>query len=147
MRARSIRRATSATLVLVIAFVVVPVLLVVGSNRRFGHTSPLHGMDAPWRWTLDGARSWGRRLTGDLDTSRELIDLFLRIGLVVAWICVAMLVATIASETVFQLRHGMPSSGQRSLLGLGRLGRMAATGLVALVLPLTAGSTALAGGP
>jgi LysM repeat protein len=146
MPARSIRRAVPALVGLILAFVVVPASLIAACEHRFGHASPLDGMDAPWRWTLDAARSWWHRVTSELDTSRELVDLFLRVGFVVAWCCLVVLVVTIVAETTFQLRHGMPSSGQRSALGLARLGRIVATGLVGL-LPLASGAPALAGGP
>lgn len=112
-----------------------PAALLLASRARFGHLSPLHGMDAPWRWTVDDARSWGRALTGGIDTSAELVDLFLRIVIVAAWVCVAVLVYTIVAETIFQIRHGMPSYSRRRVVGLAPLGRRIATGLVAL-LPL-----------
>ncbi|MCU1502531.1 MAG: hypothetical protein JWM12_1885 [Ilumatobacteraceae bacterium] len=143
---RSLLRALPPVVGLAMALVVVPALLIVVCRQRFGHASPLHGMDAPWRWTLDAARSWGRRITGELDTSRELVDLFLRVAFVLAWSCLVVLVVTIVSESAFQLRHGMPSSGHRSVVGLARLGRVVATGLVGL-LPLASGAPALAGGP
>ncbi len=126
--------------------VVVPAVLLAVSNARFGHASPLHGMDAPWRWTLDAARSWWHRLTDQLDTSDELIDVFVRLALLVAWVCVGVVVVTIVGEVVFQLRHGMPSSGHHDVLGLVWLGRAVAGGLVAM-LPLAAATPALASGP
>ena len=74
-----------------------PAGLLAASSARFGHLSPLHGMNAPWRWTMADVRSWGRTLTGGIDTSAELVDLFLRIVIVAAWVCVAVLVYTIVA--------------------------------------------------
>ena len=74
MSARPIRRSVPAVAGAVAVFVLLPALLVALARHRYGTWTPLDGMDAPWRWTVDGARSWGSRLTGDLHTSRELID-------------------------------------------------------------------------
>ncbi|MEO8265572.1 MAG: LysM peptidoglycan-binding domain-containing protein [Ilumatobacteraceae bacterium] len=112
-----------------------PALLVVVASARFGHASPLHGLNAPWRWSTDDVRSWATRLTHGLDSSAALIDLFFRVALVVGWVCVAILIYTVVDELAFQLRRGMPSSRDRHFGGLGLLGRRVATALVA-VLPL-----------
>ena len=145
MRTSSAARGMAAVVALLALLVAVPALLLAASTARFGHAAPLHGLDAPWRWTLDSARSWWHRLTDRLDTSAELIDLFLHLAVVLAWACVVVIVVTVIGEVVYQLRHGMPSSGHRNVLGLGWLGRVVAGGLVALV-PLTASMPALATG-
>ncbi|MEI2704468.1 MAG: LysM domain-containing protein [Ilumatobacteraceae bacterium] len=54
-----------------------------------------------------------------------------RVGL--AWACLAVLAVVVVAELVYQARHGMPSPRRRSLLGLGRLGRWIAVGLLAIV--------------
>jgi hypothetical protein len=130
-RSRSVAAALAAVAIVVGA----PVALLLACRARFGRLSPLHGMNAPWRWTVDDARSWGSTLTGGVDTSAELVDLFLRIIIVAAWVCVAVLVYTIVAETIFQIRHGMPSYSRHRVVGLAPLGRRIATGLVAM-LPL-----------
>ena len=122
-----------------------PVVFVVVANTRFGHASPLHGMNAPWRWSLDDVRSWVNDLTHGLDSSRALVDLFFRAAIVAGWIGLAVLAATVIDEVVFQVRHGMPSAGQRHLAGLGPFGRRLATSLVAL-LPLSIASHPALGG-
>ena len=122
-----------------------PILLVAAAARRFDHASPLHGMTAPWRWSMADVRSWGDRLIDGLDSSPQLVDLFFRCALVIGWVCVAVLIYTVVDESVFQLRHGMPSARHRRLGGLGPLGRKLATVLVA-VLPLAvSASPTLAG--
>jgi nucleoid-associated protein YgaU/two-component SAPR family response regulator len=125
---------------------VLPTVLVAVTLQRFGHVSPLHGVNAPWRWSVDDVRSWSRRLTEGLDSSAALVDLFFRLALIIGWICVAVVVYTVIDEMVFQLRHGMPSARHRRLGGLGPLGRRIASLMIA-VLPLavTAAPT-LAGG-
>jgi hypothetical protein len=123
-----------------------PALLVAVAVRRFGHISPLHGVNAPWRWTIADLRSWGRRLTDGLGSSNQLVDLFFRIALVIGWICVAILIYTVVDEVAFQVRHGMPSSRRRRLVGLGPLGRRLASALVA-VLPLVVSATPSLAGP
>ena len=112
-----------------------PAFLAVVATARFGHASPLHGLNAPWRWSTADLRSWARRLTHGLDSSAALVDLFFRIALVIGWVCVAILIYTIVDELAFQLRRGMPSAHPRHFGGLGLLGRKVATALVA-VLPL-----------
>ena len=112
-----------------------PAFLAVVATARFGHASPLHGLNAPWRWSTEDLRSWARRLTHGLDSSAALVDLFFRIALVIGWVCVAILIYTIVDELAFQLRRGMPSAHPRHFGGLGLLGRKVATALVA-VLPL-----------
>ena len=117
-----------------------PTVLVAVALQRFAHTSPLHGVNAPWRWTVNDVRSWGRRLTEGLDSSSALVDLFFRLALIIGWICVAVVICTVVDEMVFQLRHGMPSARHRRLGGLGPLGRRIATLLIA-VLPLAVSAT------
>ena len=124
-----------------------PAVLVAVSLQRFDHASPLHGVNAPWRWTVDGLRSWGHRLTEGLDSSAALVDLFFRLALIIGWICVGLVIYTVVDEVVFQLRHGMPSAQHRRLAGLGPRGRRIATLLIA-VLPLAVSATpTLAGHP
>ena len=147
MSTRSISRFTGAIVALVAVVVGLPALLLAAASQRFDHLSPLHGMNAPWRWSVADVRSWGRRLTKGLDSSAELVDLFFRVALIIGWVCAVVLIYTVVAETVFQMRHGMPSANHRSLGGLGSLGRKLATALVA-VLPLTiSASPALAGAP
>src|SRR4051794_23147873 len=104
MRTPSASRSLTAVVGALVVLVGLPILLTRVSHARFGHASPLHGMDGPWRWTLDGARTWWHRLTDELDTSAELVDVFLRVALVVGWLCLAVVVVTLVGETVFQLR-------------------------------------------
>jgi hypothetical protein len=123
-----------------------PLGFVAISRNRFGHASPLDGVNAPWRWTLADLRSWIGKLTRGLDSSRALIDLFFRAAVVAGWICFAVLVVTVLDEVVFQLRHGMPSARHCHLAGLGPLGRKLATSLVAL-LPMSMAAHPALGGP
>ncbi len=115
------------------AFGGVPVALVAVSRWRLGSGSPLAGMDPPWTWSRRGLSRWWSSLGDGLDTSDQLVDLFVRVGLVVAWSCLAVLAIVVVAELVYQARHGMPSPARRSLLGLGRLGRWIAAGLLAIV--------------
>ncbi len=134
--------ALAATIAVVVGL---PALLVAVALQRFDHVSPLHGVNAPWRWSLDDLRSWAVRLTHGLDSSAQLVDLFFRVALIVGWICVAILIYTVVDEVVFQMRHGMPSAHHRNLIGLGSLGRKVASVLVA-VLPLVVNTDAVVGG-
>lgn len=124
----------------VVGMVGVPGLLGAAAARRFHHFSPLHGMNAPWRWSVEDLRSWGRRLTEGLDSSAALVDLFFRVALVIGWLCVAVVLYTLIDEMIFQLRHGMPSARHRHLAGLAPIGRKLATVLIAL-LPLAVSAT------
>ncbi len=131
--------------VTIVAIVGLPTLLGAAAVQRFHHVSPLHGMNAPWRWSIDDMRSWGRRLTEGLDSSAALVDMFFRLALVIGWVCAAVVLYTVVDEMVFQLRHGMPSARHHHLAGLGPLGRKLATMLVA-VLPLAVSVTPTLGG-
>jgi hypothetical protein len=64
-----------------------------------------------------------------------LVDLFVRVALVIGWVCAAIMIYTVVDELVFQLRRGMPSARRLHFGALGLLGRKVATALVA-VLPL-----------
>lgn len=138
-------------------FVVVPVGLVRVGFARLGSWSPLTGMDPPWRWSMTSVRGWLRHLTDGLDTSDQLVDLFVRVALVVAWACIVVIFVSTLLEVIYQLRHGMPSAHRR--LGTGRLGRYLAAGVISLLVlsssasaqasiaPLVARAPAVATGP
>ncbi len=133
---------TLAVLLALLAVVVgPPAVLFAVAVQRFGHLSPLHGLKAPWHWSIDDLHSWARQMSKGLDSSSELIDLFVRVALIIGWVCVAILIYTVLDELVFQLRHGMPSGRQRRVFGFGSLGRSLATALVA-VLPLSMNTAA-----
>ena len=122
-----------ALAVAVAAFGGIPVALMAVSRWRLGSGSPLTGMDPPWTWSRRGLSRWWSSLGDGLDTSDQLVDVFVRVGLVLAWACLAVLAVVVVAELVYQARHGMPSPRRRSLLGLGRLGRWIAAGLLAVV--------------
>jgi LysM domain-containing protein len=146
MSTRSIPRFVGSVAAVAAVVVGLPAFLVAVAVERFGHVSPMHGLNAPWRWTVDAARSWGRRLGEGLDSSAELVDLFFRVALVIGWMCTAVLIYTLVTETMFQLRHGMPSAHHRRFGGLGSLGCKLATALVA-ILPLAVSTTPTLAGP
>jgi nucleoid-associated protein YgaU len=139
---------TRAVAVLMACLAVViglPALLLAVAVQRFGHPSPVYGMKAPWHWSSGDLHSWGRRLTKGLDSSSELVDLFVRVALIIGWVCVAILIFTVIDELVFQLRHGMPSGRHRRTGGLGAIGRSLASALVAVLpLSMSTGTPALA---
>ncbi|MEP7111915.1 MAG: hypothetical protein ABI862_01500 [Ilumatobacteraceae bacterium] len=143
-------RVALAAVSLVTVVLGLPSLLVAVAVQRFDHASPLHGMNAPWRWSLEDLRSWARQLTAGLDSSAALVDLFLRLALIVGWVCAAVLIYSVIDEVVFQLRHGMPSArhglGGHGLGGLGLVGRKLA-GLLVAVLPLAMSVTPTLAGP
>jgi LysM repeat protein len=146
--ARASARVVSAFAVVAAVVAGLPALLLAGSFRRFGHLSPLHGMNAPWHWSVDDLHSWARRLTHGLDSSAALVDLFFRIALIAGWVCVAILIYTLVDEVAFQIRHGMPSARHRRPVGLGPLGRNLATMLVAMLpMAMTVTTPALARPP
>ena len=115
--------ALTATVAVVVGL---PALLVAASIQRFDHVSPLHGLDAPWRWSLDDLRSWGRGLTHGLESSAQLVDLFFRLALIVGWVCVAIVVYTVVDEIAFPSASwnavGAPSSSHRARVSRAQLG-------------------------
>jgi len=137
---RRFTRVIAAVFCTIAVVVVVPTVLVAVALHRFGHASPLHGVDAPWRWSASAVQSWVHRLSAGLDSSATLIDIFIRVALVIGWLCFAVVLFTVLDDMVFQLRHGMPSARRHRLVGLGPLGRRLATLLIA-VLPLAATAT------
>jgi hypothetical protein len=147
MSMRSIPRLLAVVAAVAAVVVGLPAALFAVASARFGHISPLHGMKAPWHWTVVDVKSWGRRLTKGLDSSAELVDLFFRVALVIGWVCVAIVIYTVIAESVFQIRHGMPSANHRNLGGLGSIGRKLATALVAVLPLVVSASPALAATP
>ena len=135
---RSPLRAVIALVTVGAVFIGAPIGLVRVAAQRFGSSSPLDGLNAPWRWTLHDAKIWGRYLTNGFASTHQLIDLLYRAALITLWVCLAVLAYTIITETVFQLRHGMPSSPRSN--PLGQLGRIVATMLVA-VLPISSAAS------
>ncbi len=133
MPPRTRRRSLGALAGIAITFVGAPALLLAVARARLDSPNPLTGMRAPWRWSAGNVTAWFSELGRHVDSTDRLVDVFVRAALVVGWVCVVVLVHTIVSESLFQLRHGMPSSGHRRLLGLGRLGRAIASGLVGLM--------------
>ena len=138
---RSPLRTVAALVTVGAVFIGAPVGLVRVAAARFGANSPLDGLNAPWRWNLRDAKTWGRYLTNGFASTHQLVDLLYRAALVTLWVCLAVLAWTIITETVFQLRHGMPSSPRSN--PLGRLGGIIATMLVA-VLPISSAASVAA---
>ena len=118
-------------------FGALPVVLARISSWRLGSPSPLAGLDPPWQWTRPGLDRWWDSLTNGLHTSDQLVDLFVRVGLTVCWLCLAALAAIVVGEMVYVARHGMASGNRRAWFGLGTTGRWIASGLLA-VLPMSA---------
>ena len=141
---RSPLRAVAALVTVGAVFIGSPVGLVHVAAARFGSNSPLDGLNAPWRWTLRDAKTWGRYLTNGFASTHQLVDLLYRAALITLWVCLAVLAYTIITETVFQLRHGMPSSPRSN--PLGQLGRIIATMLVA-VLPISSTASPASASP
>ncbi len=146
MHAHRLRSATASLAAVLAAVVAAPLVLIAVSRTRLGSAQPLRGMQAPWHWSLDEVRQWMAALGDGFDRSDQLVDLFVRIALVVAWLCVAVLVVTTGREVVFQLRHGMPSTSRRrgpfrSLAGF------VAAGLVGVLPVAGAAAPALAASP
>ena len=121
----------------------VPLTLMSLARRRFGSSSPLDGMKAPWHWTSDGLRTWADSLRQGSRTSTQLVDVFLRVGLTIAWLCLVILLMSTVAEVLFQVRNGMPSHRRRAIGGLGTAGRRLATLLIAIVPLVTAVSPTL----
>ena len=121
----------------------VPLTLISLARRRFGSSSPLDGMKAPWHWTSDGLRTWADSLRQGSRTSTQLVDVFLRVGLTIAWLCLVILLMSTVAEVLFQVRNGMPSHRRRAIGGLGTAGRRLATLLIAIVPLVTAVSPTL----
>jgi LysM repeat protein len=116
-----------------VALVAVPLGLMALSRWRFGSASPLAGGVVPWRWTGSGVSSWFDSLARSLQTSDGLINVFLRVAVVVAWACVAVLGISLLAELRFQRVNGMPSTPRVDPFGLGGLTRVLATGLLAIL--------------
>ena len=110
-------------------FVGIPIALIAVTHARLGSASPLAGMDPPWRWSVEGIRRWGRSLGDGLETMDQLVDLFIRVAVLAAWVCVVVIAWTVVAEVLYQLRHGMPSPRRRGD-PVSWIGRAIAGGLV-----------------
>ena len=130
-----LRSTVAAFIGFLLLAVAAPLVLLAAARQRLGHLSPLHGMSAPWTWSVRGLQDWFSGLGRGFETSDDLIVWLFRIGISLGWICVAVLLATVIGEVIFQVRHGMPSTPRRPGLGCSRLARFIASGLVA-VLPV-----------
>lgn len=133
-----------AALLAIVALGGVPVVLTAVSRWRLGSSTPLGGASPPWRWSKATLSRWWDTLTGGLTTSQQLVDVFARVALVGAWLCLAGLIAVVVTESLYIVRHGMSSAAPRRWLGIGTLGRWIAAGLVS-VLPLHSGAVSAQG--
>jgi nucleoid-associated protein YgaU len=131
-RARSLSRGFGAVLGLVLLIAGAPLALIGVNRAALGQRSPLGGVKAPWRWSSAQIRS----TLAHHVTESTIIDVVVRVGVGVLWLCLVVVLATIIAELISQLRHGVALPAIR---GLGWSQRIAG-GLVAGLLsfaPLT----------
>ena len=135
-------RFTASVVSLGVLVVGIPALLVTVARSRFGSPNPLAGVDAPWLWTSDGAGAG----IDDPVSDDAVIDLIIRSSLCVAWVAVAIIVATVVGEVAHLVRHrGMPLPDLRGLGWAQHVARFIAVGLVVLV-PLSSPRFSVAAG-
>jgi nucleoid-associated protein YgaU len=121
----------------------VPLLLTFAARQRFGSSMPMHGVDAPWRWSP--RRIW-ESLSSEL-TDDTVVDVVLRSCLLVVWAAVVVIAVNVVVEVVHMVRHqGIPTPHVRGLGWSQRLARTIAAGLLSLT-PLVTGPVAAAAPP
>ena len=122
-------RALASILALLLTVVGVPVVLIAISTARFGSGLPLAGVQAPWSWSFGDVESGLREPFDD----QTVIELVLRLALVIGWIGVALLLATVAGEFIHQVRHrGIPTPHVRGLGWAQGTARWIVAGLIVL---------------
>jgi LysM repeat protein len=133
-------RAVASLAVLAVLMVVAPLALAAASTQRFGSPNPLRGVRPPWHW-LDG--TIGRAAREPLDDD-AVVDIIVRLGLVVIWVALAVVLVTTLGETFHLIRHrGFTMPSVRGLGWAQGVGRFIATGLI-LIGPLTSARSSIA---
>lgn len=127
---RRVGQALQALVVLMVIAGGVPLLLGRLAAWRFGSAVPWAGLSWP---TGESLTQWGGSLAGRV-TDEMIVDLTVRVAVLMGWVCVVLLLASLAAEIWHLRRHGIP----RAVEGPGpqwsrRLVRSVAGGLLVMV--------------
>lgn len=128
------------SLALLVAFVVVlPWLLIAAAHARFDGPAPWSSMPGPSSWDAVGSA-----LTDRLSET-TIADVVIRIGLMIAWVAIGVVLVTVVLEVVHMVRHaGLPMPDVRGLALTQHMARVIATGLLVVVPMLSSPSKAIA---
>ena len=126
-RERNIRRGLGALVGLALLLVGLPVLLLRLSRALLHSPNPLGGMTAPWTWSGSEMK---HALTRSLD-NQTVISTISRVGLVIAWIALAIIVVSVAFEFRSLRLHGIHIPRLHGLGWSQAIARHVATGLLA----------------
>ena len=132
-RERNVRRGLGALSAVAILLIGLPAVLLRLSRALLDSPNPLGGMTAPWTWTGGEIK---QALTRSLD-NQTVISTVSRVGLVVAWIALAVIVVSLAFELRSLRRHGIHMPRLHGLGWSQAIARRVAAGLLAFstVLP------------
>ena len=139
-RERNLRRGLGALGGLAVLVVGVPAALLRLSRTLLDSPNPLGGMTAPWTWSGGQIK---HALTRALD-NQTVISTISRVGLVLAWIALAVIVISVAFELRSLRLHGIHMPRLHGLGWSQAIARRLAAGLLALstVLPSHVASAA-----
>ena len=139
-RERNVRRGLGALGGLALLVVGVPAALLRLSRTLLDSPNPLGGMTAPWTWSGGQIK---HALTRSLD-NQTVISTISRVGLVLAWIALGVIVISVAFELRSLRVHGIHMPRLHGLGWSQAIARRLAAGLLALstVLPSHVASAA-----
>jgi hypothetical protein len=129
-------RIISALLAVTIMTVVVPSALVMMGRWRFGSAHPWAGLRSSTFTDFPALLNTAEAVLRGQLTDQMLVDVMLRVVLVAGWACVVILVVSVLTELVHQVRGDEPNS--RAARGFGwsqGIARSIAAGLL-LILPM-----------
>jgi len=132
IRSRRMAAVIGSLLMTFVLLVIAPVALTVVSRLRFDDGNPLFGLVRSSR-----TASFISRVTGGSEPIRieeSLIDVLVAVGVVVGWVGIAIVVASVVLEVLARVRHGgADGPARRGPPWSQRLVGYLATGLIALV--------------
>ena len=126
-RLRRLPRAAASLTALLVVLAGVPMALAAVAGARFGSPHPFAGATPPWSWSFGDVESG---LSEPL-SNETVIDVVLRLALLVGWLGVAVLAATVLTEVAHQIRHrGMPTPHVRGVGWAQAAARWIVAGLI-----------------
>jgi hypothetical protein len=132
-RDRNLAHGLTAVGILAALAVGVPVALIRLGRALLDNANPFHGATPPWTWhTTDIGRVFGRALD-----SETILTTISRLGLVLAWTALAVVLVSVVGEVRSLRRHGVPLPHRVGFGWSQAIARRLAAGLLALstVLP------------
>jgi hypothetical protein len=127
-RDRNLAHGLTALTLLTTLAIGVPILLMRLGRALLDSANPFHGATPPWAWrTSDIRRVFGRSLD-----SETILATISRLGLVLAWLALAVVLVSVVGEVRSLRRHGVPLPHRVGFGWSQAIARRLAAGLLAL---------------